>query len=338
MPQPALRALAAARRVELRCAERVLNVHAVVLQRRCRHRGRRHHLVLVAVEVAVVVTVARVLVVVRVRAEVLGNVAAAPAAPPAVPAPETDLDVHAHAEELDVARETFPGDGALVEGFLDVGRRSEVHVMNEKAKGRRVRHRKVHCWMCRGRGQQAGKQRGYRKPARRRRLRHLVLRIWRNGQVEERAARGCLRRRRDEIDRGRPTKETPEERGVRREVVNMELHDHPWRRADVGLGDPLVVRGRILWRAHARERIRSRARRTRRVCGVAEDTIERNDDGTVRGLWLAPVVGSEVVQLVDDVLDRDVGKRGRGEGAGHEGVHCTAGRGAAGVRARRGAP
>lgn len=51
-------------------------------------------------------------------------------------------------------------------------------------------------------------------------------------------------------------------------------------------------------------------------------------DGTVSGLRLAPVMRGETVELVDDVLDGDVGEgRGR-EGARDEveGVHCAPGR------------
>lgn len=57
-------------------------------------------------------------------------------------------------------------------------------------------------------------------------------------------------------------------------------------------------------------------------------------------------MGRQGVQLVDDVLDGDIGERGRRKGAGDKGVHGTAGRsraacgveGVAGGRAWEGAP
>lgn len=45
---------------------------------------------------------------------------------------------------------------------------------------------------------------------------------------------------------------------------------------------------------------------------------------TIRGLWFAPIVGRERVQLVDDVLDWNVGESRRRERTGYEIAHCTA--------------
>lgn len=162
----------------------------------------RHILVRVVVGIGVVLAVTLALAVVAVR------VYASP-----VPSKE-QLDIGTHLEILDITRKTLPGQLAVVESLLDERSGPEVYVVDEVVERRGIGDREMNDGVRTRRRRQNAREskRGRRRLTRQRRGR-------RRSRVYE-SLRRCVH---DELEWRCTAKETSEQRGMRTEVVHVQL-------------------------------------------------------------------------------------------------------------------